>query len=101
MPLAVWLFYRSIDADEVSPWGMAVVTVAALVAWTLTEYALGAISGRRHMHDGGAGTSTETAHGGGLMRGHARMTWATCAVAFVLIGLLLYSVVHASEWEKV
>ena len=36
------------------------------------------------------------------MRGHARMTWAACAAgAFVSIGLLLYSVVCASEWEKV
>jgi hypothetical protein len=36
MPLVVWLLYRSIDADPVSPWGMALVAVGALLAWTFT-----------------------------------------------------------------
>jgi sterol desaturase/sphingolipid hydroxylase (fatty acid hydroxylase superfamily) len=38
MPLVVWLLYRSIDAAQLGPWGMALVAVAALVTWTLTEY---------------------------------------------------------------
>ena len=38
MPLVVWLLYRSIDAAQLSPWGMTLVAVAALVTWTLTEY---------------------------------------------------------------
>ena len=39
-PLAAWLLWRSIAAGEVSPGRMIALAVAALLVWTLTEYAV-------------------------------------------------------------